>query len=361
MFALSFKLKINNQMKNYLLIGSASLLLTLSCSKKEDAPAPNPKPEPAPTSVNLRATTAKPLAKPNVAVNVKNEASKSTRVTTATPESGDKDKNGAKVTLQSANPSNAQSLRVMRGNTSSQRAEVDGAMQGWSISEVFILDPEDATDTLFVVSNNPAHFDEDHDGIEDSADLDDDNDGILDTDDTDDDGDGVLDVNDDDDDDNDGIADVDDLDDDNDGILDINEVLASLDTDDDGINDDVDTDDDADGRLDTEDTDDDNDGILDEDEDDFASLDSEFDLSLFFFANGEYITYDASDSNDAWDWGNWYSDATGKYISLDLGTDAEELYEIESISTDGSSMLVSTYDEDSDLKVYIKLATINLN
>ncbi|TAG56654.1 MAG: hypothetical protein EAZ27_04485 [Cytophagales bacterium] len=348
-------------MKNYLLIGSASLLLTLSCSKKEDAPAPNPKPEPAPTSVNLRSTTAKPSAKPNVAVNVKNEASKSTRVTSASPQSADKDKNGATVTLQSANPSNAQSVKVMRGNTSSQRAEVDGAMQGWSISEVYIMDEFDPSDTIFVVSNNPKHYDADHDGIEDINDLDDDNDGILDTEDTDDDGDGILDINEDGDADNDGILDVDDLDDDNDGILDVNEVLAIMDSDGDGINDDLDTDDDNDGIPDTEDTDDDGDGISDEDEDDFASLDSEFDLSLFFFANGEYITYDASDSNDAWDWGNWYSDATGKYISLDLGTDAEELYEIESISTDGSSMLVSTYDEDSDLKVYIKLATINLN
>lgn len=349
-------------MKNYLLTSSVALMLAFSCSKKEDAPKPTPTPTPPPTSVNLRSSTTKPTAKPNIAVNVKNEPSKSTRPTANTT-STDKNKSAGTVTLLASAPSNASGTKtnqVIRGNSgAAKRTSADG-MLGWAITEVYMIDPTDKSDTIYVVSNVASHIDSDHDGIEDVSDTDDDNDGTLDTADTDDDNDGVLDTNDDDDDDNDGINDVDDLDDDNDGILDINETiaLALLDTDDDGTTDDIDTDDDGDKILDSEDSDDDGDGINDDDEDDESNLDNEFDFSIFFFENGEYIIYDPSDANDAWDWGNWFSDSTGKYISLDLGTEFEELYEIESVN--GSEMVVSTYDEDSDLTVYIKLKSLDL-
>lgn len=334
-------------------------MLTLSCSKKEDAPKPNPTPAPAPApAVNLKATTAKPSAKPNVANNIKNEASKSTRAT-GTPTTTDKNKTGGTVTILAAAPAAGTNTNaLLRGNKNTQRTAEDG-MLGWSVSEVYVLDPTSENDTIFIVSNSANHIDSDEDGIEDILDNDDDNDGDLDDVDTDDDGDGVSDANDDDDDDNDGILDINDLDDDGDGVLDCDETLASaLDSDNDGTLDSVDTDDDGDGILDADDSDDDGDGINDDDEDDLADMDKDFDFSLFFFPNGEYFTYDASETNDAWDWGNWYADATGKYIALDLGTADEELYEIESVN--GSTMIVSTYDEESGLTVYIKLENLNL-
>lgn len=118
-----------------------------------------------------------------------------------------------------------------------------------------------------------SHLDFDGDYIDNDIDNDDDNDGIPDSFDTDND--------------NDGVSNTTDLDDDNDGILDIdepsmtndydhgndsgtgldpdgsNDVNPNLDTDYDGIPDNLDQDDDNDGIPDDEDPDDDNDGIPD--------------------------------------------------------------------------------------------------
>ena len=360
-------------MKKTIVFASLSILTLLSCSKKKDA-EPTPAvvattPTPNPNATNVKAVTKKPSVKPNIATGVKNGASNSVRVTSATA-STDKSKNGTSVSFLATVPKKSANLRttstseidlLIGGNNASDVEsgdEIPATMHGWAVSNVVAFDPANPADSIEIYSTDASMIDSDSDGTEDAKDEDDDNDGILDTADPDDDGDGVSDTDDDADDDNDGIADMDDLDDDNDGIQDTDEMLAAADSDNDGTLDATDTDDDNDGIMDDVDTDDDGDGINDDDEDDLITLDEDFDFTVFFYDNGEYITYDPSDSEDAWDFGNWYTDVANDFIALDLGTADEEVFEIESVNE--TTMVLSSYDEESGLVIHVTLKKLDL-
>lgn len=329
---------------------SVGLSLT-NCGKKTTDPAPTS--PPAAGTANVKPTTKSPTALPNVANSIKNETSKSIQVTIAKP-SNSAIKNGTKPTM--AKPTGTQVLALVRGS-SNARIDTTSA-RGWFISEVWATDGID-TIGIYAIDGD---VDSDEDGEPDDVDTDDDNDGDLDAADLDDDGDGVADANDDEDDDNDGILDINDLDDDNDGIQDTDDEMsiALLDTDNDGVLDNLDPDDDGDGDLDSADSDDDNDGIDDAAEDDLEEFEEAFDFVIFFFESGEYFVYDPSETEDAWDWGYWYLgvDGTNNYLATDLGDEDEELYEID--ATNGTTLELSTYDVDSGLEVEITLSSVNI-
>jgi hypothetical protein len=161
---------------------------------------------------------------------------------------------------------------------------------------------------------------------------------------------------------------VDDLDDDGDGVPDDEEAdtatASNTDSDDDGIFDDQDNDDDGDGIADSEDSDDDGDGIDDVDEDDFKQLSNKslFDFSLFFFSTGEYMVYDPSENDDAWDWGYWYfgQDQSNDFLCMDLGDDDEEVYLMDDVS-DPAKLELATYDLDSGLFVIISFDKLTIS
>lgn len=327
-----------------------------SCSKKEDdKPAPQ---------VNLKPTTRKPTAKPDIANNVKNEASKSTKSSGGASNAATK--GGVKPNF-AAPASNATVNKVAGGNASFGRAAASSntSISGWVINTVMLYDEEDST-ALVLFTTNPALVDSDNDGTPDVSDLDDDEDGIPDSEDSDDDNDGVADGSDDEDDDNDGILDIDDLDDDGDGVADDDEADPSnpsnTDSDDDGIFDNDDDDDDGDGILDMEDGDDDGDGIDDGDEDDLDQLDDAFDFCLFFFSSGEYMVYDPSEGDDAWDWGYWYyaQIQADEFLCTDLGDDDEGVYFVDTES-DPNKFDLAYYDMDSGLYLIISFDKLTLS
>ena len=327
-----------------------------SCSKKEeDKPAPQ---------ANLKPATQKPSAKPDIDKNVKNEPAKSTKSSGGASNSATK--GGVKPNF-SAPVANTTVNKVAGGNASFGRvaASSNTNIAGWVINTVMLYDDEDTT-ALVLYTTNPALVDSDNDGTPDASDSDDDNDGTPDASDSDDDNDGVTDEDDDEDDDNDGIADIDDLDDDNDGVSDDDEEDSSdTDSDDDGIADNEDDDDDGDGIDDDGDVDDDGDGIDDNDEDDFDSLsdDSAFDFCLFFFSSGEYMVYDPSEGDDAWDWGYWYyaQIQADEFLCTDLGdVDDESVFFVDSES-DPNKFDLGYYDLDSGLYLIISFDKLTLS
>lgn len=352
------------KLKSYLLILLGLAVVSLSSCSKDAKENPTPTPQ-----ANVKPTSRKPGAKPDIANNVKNESAKSSK------SNGGQSLNATKGGLKPnfASPaSNAQTNKFAAGNASFGRAAVanstaDASISGWAINSVTLLDEADSS-VIILFTTDASISDSDEDGEPDINDTDDDNDGTPDAEDGDDDNDGVSDSSDDDDDDNDGIADIDDLDDDGDGVMDDeesdNSTAANTDSDDDGIFDEQDDDDDGDGTADADDLDDDDDGINDDDEDDFAQLSDEsiFDFSLFFFSTGEYMIFDPSENEDAWDWGYWYygQDQSDEYLCFDLGDDDEEVYIIDEES-DANKISIVTYDLDSGLLVIIDFDKLALS
>ena len=342
-----------------MLLGLAVLGMS-SCSEDKKDPTPTT------PQANIKPSTRKPSAKPDIANNVKNEGAKSSK--SSGGQSVNATKGGVKPSFSTPG-SNASVNKLAAGNASFGRTAItaDAGVTGWAINTVGLYDENDTTGYI-LFTTDPDLMDSDEDGVADAEDTDDDNDGTADADDNDDDNDGVADSSDDDDDDNDGIADADDLDDDGDGTMDDDEADTSspsnTDSDDDGIFDDQDDDDDGDGVADAEDTDDDNDGIDDDDEEDFDQLadDSAFDFSVFFFSSGEYMVYDPSENEDAWDWGYWYygQDQSDEYLCLDLGDDDEEVYLLTDES-DPNKMEIASYDVDSGLFVIINFDKLALS
>ena len=322
------------------------------------------KDNPAPTPVNVKATTRKPGSKPSIETNVKNEAAKSTKKTGG--QSTKASIGGVKPNFSTPS-SNTQVNKLASGNSTFGRTSAV-SVSGWAINTVALYDESDSS-AIILFTTDASLIDSDEDGEPDVDDTDDDNDGTPDNEDSDDDNDGVSDAADDEDDDNDGILDIDDLDDDGDGVTDDEEeetaTASNTDSDDDGIFDDQDNDDDGDGIDDSADVDNDGDGIDDEDEDDFDELSDEslFDFSLFFFSTGEYMVYDPSENDDAWDWGYWYfgQEQSDNFLCMDLGDDDEEIYLIDDEVSDPAKLELATYDIDSGLFVIIAFDKLTLS
>ena len=322
------------------------MVITFSnCSKKDSS-------TPTPAVANVKPTTKAPTAKPNVTASVTNEQAKSTKVTTAR-KSTTKAKGGIQPEF-SVGVSNATTNKLLGGNTTFGRVNTESSMTspkitGWKISELSFVQGQTTT---YLFSSDPAKIDSDFDGTPDVDDLDDDDDGKNDAEDTDDDNDGIPDDKDDGDADDDGIVDIDDLDDDNDGVNDDNEIV---DSDGDGILDDVDTDDDNDGTIDTDDL-----GDISEEKNE--GYEEEFDFSIFFFSTGEYMVYDPSENEDAWDWGFWYfaSEDSIDYLCFDLNDPEDETISV--VSFPGSTTLnLTIYDSENMIEFIMGFSALDLS
>jgi hypothetical protein len=334
------------------LILACLVVFSLSnCKKDSDS---NTTPTPV---ANVAPKTAKPTAKPDVSKSVKNEGAKSTQVSAPTPSIKAVNSTGTKPSF--AKPTTGPEVtKLTSGNSSFARVNASQAdkIQGWAISKVTLkMDGQN----IVVFADDVKDRDDDFDGTPNGTDDDDDNDGIKDESDLDDDNDGIADTKDDGDADDDGILDIDDLDDDGDGTADLDEE-PDTDLDNDGIS--------------NEDEDDDGDGIKNKDEEDYDAVDQndedfvgdglkevaeafekEFDFVIFFSTDGEYLVYDPSEKQDAWDWGYWYValDVDNfDYLCFDLGDPEDEgVLRLDAVET--SSMKTSVYElkKDNDVDV----------
>jgi hypothetical protein len=356
-------------MKNILkslLLGSL-VVFSLSNCKKDDETKTNPTPV-VTAETKVVPTKTKPGAKPSIA-SIKAGDKKSTKVTAPTASTKSVNKTGTKPTF-SAPVSGDKSTKLVSGNSFARvNANQDESVDGWYVTKVSFSSGQES---IVLFAENPSERDDDFDGTPNADDDDDDNDGISDSEDDDDDNDGILDSKEaDGDSDDDGINDSEDLDDDGDGTADIDEVeVVDNDIDDDGVTNDME-DEDGDGTVNKDDTDDDGDGTSDTEEDDYvdpsyeqlgAEIEKAFDFVLFFNQDGEYLVYDPSEKEDAWDLGYWYL-ALGvegsDYLAFDLG-DAEDegVFEIDGVTD--SAVMLSSYDADEDLEIKIDFKTFTI-